>query len=38
MCDKADNIYFLVFDSIIDWYKTQETCDSVIYEDPCMLI
>ena len=27
MCDKTVNIYFFVFDSIPNWYKTQEMCD-----------
>ena len=34
MCDKAVNSFF-VFDSIPDWYKTQEMCDRAIY-DPFM--
>ena len=31
-------IFFVVFGSISDRYKTQGTCDKVIYEDPFMLI
>ena len=27
--DKVVNTYFFVFDSIPDWYKTQEICDRV---------
>ena len=33
MCNKLVNIYFFVFDSIPDWYKTQEICGPVVSED-----
>ena len=29
---------FFVFDSIPDWYKTQEICDRVITEDPFLIV
>ena len=29
---------FSVFDSVPDWYKTQEWCDRVVSEDPLMLL
>ena len=30
--------YLFVFDSVPDWYKTQETCDRVDSEDPFLLV
>ena len=38
MCEKAVNRYFFVFDSIPDQYRTQEMCDTVVYEDPSLII
>ena len=29
---------FFVFDSIPDWYKTQEICDRVVSEDPFLIV
>ena len=37
MCNEVVNWYFFVFDSISDWYKTQEMCDRVISEDPSLM-
>ena len=40
MCDKAVNRGFFVFDSVPDWYKTQEMFDRVIYKyetQECMM-
>ena len=34
MCAKSLNKYFFAFIYTPDWYKTQETCKSVISEDP----
>ena len=36
--DKVVNTYFFVFDSIPDWYKTQEICDRVIMEDHFLIV
>ena len=33
MCDQVVNVYFLAFDSIPDWYKTQQMRDRVVCED-----
>ena len=33
MCDKAFDKSFLAFIYILDWYKAQEICDSIICED-----
>ena len=33
ICDIAVNRCAFVFDSIPDWYKTQEMCDRVVSED-----
>ena len=33
MCDQVVNVYFLVFDSIPDRYKTQQMRDRVVCED-----
>ena len=38
MCAKAVNRCFFVFDSIPDWYKTQEMCDRVFSEDPLLIV
>ena len=32
------NRCFFVFDSILDWYKTQEMCDRVVSEDPFIFV
>ena len=37
MCDKAVDTCLFVFDSVPDWYITQELCNKVVSEDPCML-
>ena len=29
---------FFVFSSILDWYKTQEMCDRIFYEDPFLIV
>ena len=34
MCDKAFNKCFIVFNDILDQYKTQKMCHSFISEDP----
>ena len=33
MCNKAVNRWFSVFDSIPDWYKTQEMFDRIVSKD-----
>ena len=33
MCDKAVNKFFCIFDSILDWDKTQEMCEKVVSKD-----
>ena len=33
MCDKVVNIHFFVFNSIPDWYKTQEVFDRVVLQN-----
>ena len=33
MCDKAVNNFFCIFDSILDWDKTQEMCEKVVSKD-----
>ena len=38
MCNKTVDICFFVFDSIPDWYKTQEMCDRVVSEDPFLTV
>ena len=38
MCDKAANRCFLVFIYILDRNKSQEMCNSVICEDPFMIV
>ena len=38
MNDKAVNRCFFVFDSILDQYKTQEMCDTVVSEDPSLIV
>ena len=38
MCDKEVNRCFFVFHSIPDQYKTQEMCNTVIPEDPSLII
>ena len=34
---KADDTCPFVFDSVNDWYKTQEMCDKIVLEDAFML-
>ena len=38
MCDKAVNRLFFAFDSIHDQYKTQEMGDTVVSEDPSLIV
>ena len=38
MCDKAVNICFFVFDSILDQCKTQEMYGRVVSEDPFLVV
>ena len=38
MCDKAVDKWFFVFDFIFDQYKTQEMCDTVISNDPSLVV
>ena len=38
MCDKAVDTCPIVFDSVLDQYKTQEMCDEVAFEELFMLL
>ena len=38
MCHKVVNKCFFVFDSVSDRNKTQEMCDTVISEDPSLIV
>ena len=38
MWDKAVSRCFIVFDSILDQYKTQEVCGRVVSEDPFFIV
>ena len=38
MCNKATHMWFFVFDSIPDQYKTREMCDRVVSEDPFLVV
>ena len=38
MCGKEVNTYSFAFDSAPDWYKTQEMCDRVVYENPFLIV
>ena len=38
MCGKEVNTYSFAFDSVPDWYKTQEMCDRVAYENPFLMV
>ena len=38
ICEKAVNRCFFVFDSIPDQHRTQEICDTIVYEDPSLII
>ena len=38
MCDKAINRRFFVFDCIPDQYKTQEICETVVSNDPPLIV
>ena len=38
MYDNAVNKFFFVFDSIVDQYKTQEMCDTVVSNDPSIIV
>ena len=31
-------VFFFVFDSIPDWYKTQEMCERVVSENPFLIV
>ena len=35
VCDKAFDKF--IDDFLLDWYKTQEMCDSVLFEDPLII-
>ena len=38
VCDKPVNRCYFVFDSIPDWYKTQETYEKVVSENPFLIV
>ena len=38
MFDKAVNMCFFIFDSISDWYKTQQMCERIVSEDPFLIV
>ena len=38
MCDIAVSRCFFEFDSIPDWYKTQEMCDRLVSEDSFLIV
>ena len=38
MCDRAVNRCFFVFHFIPDQYKSQEMCDTVVFDDPVLIV
>ena len=38
MCDEAVNRCFFVFNSVPDQYKFQGMCDTVVSEDPSLIV
>ena len=38
MCDEAADACPLIFDSVPDWYKTQEMCDKAVFKNRFMKI
>ena len=37
MCVKTVDTCHFLFDSVPDWYKTQEICDKAFYKDTCLI-